>query len=82
MAVSQNKETLQYGPQNTIVLLIGTPKRVPLILGNSSFKGTHLITTHPAVSLTSGPNGNRRFEKSLGFRVLGFKVLGFLGFGV
>ena len=24
----------QYRPQNTIVLLIGTPKRVPLILGN------------------------------------------------
>ena len=24
----------QYRPQNTIVLIIGTPKRVPLILGN------------------------------------------------
>ena len=24
----------QYRPQNTIVLIMGTPKRVPLILGN------------------------------------------------
>ena len=28
MVVSQNKGT-QYGPQNTIVLILGTPKRVP-----------------------------------------------------
>ena len=33
MVVSQNKGT-QYRPQNTIVLIIGTPKMVPLILGN------------------------------------------------
>ena len=33
MVVSQNKRT-QYGPKNTIVLIIWTPKKVPLILGN------------------------------------------------
>ena len=33
MVVSQSKGT-QYGPQNTIVLIIWTPKKVPLILGN------------------------------------------------
>ena len=33
MVVSQNKGT-QYRPQYTIVLIIGTPKKVPLILGN------------------------------------------------
>ena len=37
MVVSQNKGT-QYRPQNTIVLIMGTPKKVPLILGN-----THMI---------------------------------------
>ena len=31
--VSQNRGP-QYRPQNTIVLIIGTPKMVPLILGN------------------------------------------------
>ena len=34
MVVSQNKGT-QYRPQYTIVLVIGTPKKVRLILGNS-----------------------------------------------
>ena len=33
LAVSQ-KRGPQYRPQNTIVLIMGTPKRVPLILGN------------------------------------------------
>ena len=33
MVVSQN-EGAQYRPQNTIVLIIWTPKKVPLILGN------------------------------------------------
>ena len=32
MAVSQNRGP-QYRPQNTIRLIMGTPKRVPLILG-------------------------------------------------
>ena len=27
----------QYGPQNTIILIMGTPKKVPLILGNYHF---------------------------------------------
>ena len=33
LVVSGNKGT-QYRPQNTIVLIIGTPKKVPIILGN------------------------------------------------
>ena len=33
MVVSQNKGP-QYGPQNTIALIMGTPKMVLLILGN------------------------------------------------
>ena len=33
MVVSQNKGS-QYRPQDTITLIIGTPKKVPLILGN------------------------------------------------
>ena len=35
----------QYRPQNIIVLIIGTPKRVPLILGNPhlGFKGSAQI---------------------------------------
>ena len=40
MVVSQNKGP-QYKPQNTIVLLIGTPKMVPLILGNSHIRCPH-----------------------------------------
>ena len=33
MVVSLNRGP-QYRPQNTIILIIGTPKKVPLILGN------------------------------------------------
>ena len=33
LVVSLNKGT-QYRPQNTIILIMGTPKKVPLILGN------------------------------------------------
>ena len=33
MVLSQNRGP-QYRPQNTIVLIIGIPKKVPLILGN------------------------------------------------
>ena len=34
MVVSQNRGTQKQRPQNTIVLIIGTPKKVPLLLGN------------------------------------------------
>ena len=37
MVVSLNKGT-PYRPQNTIVLIIGAPKKVLLILGNPQFK--------------------------------------------
>ena len=30
--------SFQYRPQNTIVLIIGTPKKVPLMLGNPQVK--------------------------------------------
>ena len=33
MVVSQNRGP-QYGPQNTILLIMGTPRKVSLILGN------------------------------------------------
>ena len=34
MVVSQNQGTPIFRPQYIIVLIIGTPKKVPLILGN------------------------------------------------
>ena len=34
MVVSQNRGTPNIDPQSTIVLIIGTPKKEPLILGN------------------------------------------------
>ena len=40
MVVSQNKGT-QYRPQNIIVPIMGTPKMVPLILGNPHIGGFH-----------------------------------------
>ena len=40
LVVSQNRGP-QYSPQNTIVLIMGTPKMVPLILGNPQFLGLH-----------------------------------------
>ena len=33
----------QYRPQNTIVLIIGTPKKVPLILGNPHIDSTRWV---------------------------------------
>ena len=35
----------QYRPQNTIILIIGTPKKVPLILGT-----THIMNCNPGCS--------------------------------
>ena len=40
MVVSQNKGP-QYRPQYIIILTMGTPKKVPLILGNSPLGGYH-----------------------------------------
>ena len=34
MVVSQNRGDPNIGPQNTMTLIMGTPKMVPLILGN------------------------------------------------
>ena len=48
MVVSQN-EGPQYGPQNTIVLIIGTPKMVLLILGNPHIH-TFLRMSRPQLS--------------------------------
>ena len=43
MVVSQNRGP-QCRPQNTIILIIGTPKKVPLILGNPKIvTSVHLI---------------------------------------
>ena len=38
MVVSPKLGDPQYRPQNTILLNIGTPKRVPLILGNPPYE--------------------------------------------
>ena len=43
MVVSQNRGP-QFRPQNTIVLIIGTPKMVPLILGNPQIMLEHVDT--------------------------------------
>ena len=42
MVVSQNWGP-QYRPQITIVLIIGTPTKVPLILGNPYIKNTKIL---------------------------------------
>ena len=49
MVVSQNP---QYRPQNTIILIIGTPKMVPLILGNPNpYKTPYIIPVSISFSI-------------------------------
>ena len=40
MVFSQNRGT-QHGPPNTIILIMGSPKKVPLILGNPHIGSYH-----------------------------------------
>ena len=51
MVVSNNMGT-QYRPPNIIVLTIGTPKKVPLILGNS-----HMCMDDAGITLKSSGMG-------------------------
>ena len=82
MVVSQNRGP-QYGPQNIMVLIIGTPRMVPLILGNSHVDGLGVETLNPwawglgfGVSYRAGPSPSNRGIKAmgLGFRGVGFRV--------
>ena len=55
MVVSQNKGA-QYRPQNIIVLIMGTPKIVPLILGNPQISTKRSRPKHiRAATLGSAP---------------------------
>ena len=67
MVVSQNEGT-QYRPQNIIVLIIGTPKMVPLILGNLHITGIieGILGVLTPLQATLGPEDDVR--DSLGFQ--------------
>ena len=80
MVVSQNRGP-QYEPHYTIVLIIGTPKKVPLILGNPHIQ-SRCEARRPLLYWPSpGQATCARFKglefKVLGFRVFGLRVLGF-----
>ena len=49
MVVSQNRGDPQYRPQNAITLIFGTPKMVPVILGNP-----HILTVELSYIQRSG----------------------------
>ena len=55
MVVSQNKGA-QYRPQNIIVLIMGTPKMVPLILGNPHIR-IPLVKMYGNYQMCSGKAG-------------------------
>ena len=60
LVVSQNKGT-QYRPQYTIVLIIGIPRKVPLILGNPQIGLAGCIAgARLGFNLSSGVSGSRR----------------------
>ena len=85
MVVSQNR-----GPQNTIILIMGTPKMVPPILGNPPYLSTYRYADKPLSSQQSSCADqikltkafgdysvtllSREVVKGLGFRGLGFRV--------
>ena len=78
MVVSQNKGP-QYRPPNTIVLTIGTEKRVPLILGNPPYCHVSQPGCPKSYRMATGAKKTAWFRVFGGF---GVKVLGFRGYGV
>ena len=69
----------QYRPQNTIILIIGTPKMVPLILGNPPhihiyiyiYIHMHWVHVHEPVSRHIPTSFGEMHLEGLGFRVFG-----------
>ena len=84
VVVSQ-KRGPQYRPQNTIILIIGTPKKVPLILGNPQVPLGRLRKPQrgaPPPAATLAPDIVRRCQLVLGSSSSGLKRFGVEGFRV
>ena len=71
MVISQNKGT-QYGAQDTIILIMGTPQKVPLLLGNPHID----IPKDPSTSLSAPVFCAHEEEGQAGQASI---VIGFLG---
>ena len=63
----------QYRTQNTLVLIMGTPKKVSLILGNPHVDTYGGYEVKELYECDAGPGGTTGVHKSQGFRGLGFR---------